>query len=216
MGIVDEFHKLYYNSKVWANETHWRGVKLEKFPTDLWILQEIIHRTKPNKIIETGTKYGGSAWFMADMLNLFLGYRRRDSYVMTIDINCDVDKKIDNPTKLGNILYIIGDSINRETERIVECRLFPEDKVMVVLDSAHDVDHVTKELETYSKFVTEGCYLIVEDTNLGGHPIMPGFGGGGPSVAVTEFLKTHKEFEIDRGCEKFMLTSNPGGFLKRI
>jgi len=63
--------------------------------------------------------------------------------------------------------------------------------------------------------VTTGSYLIVEDTNINGHPARPGWGPG-PMEAVETFLRETAAFVIDRGREKFMLTFNPNGYLKRI
>ncbi|MGI0056213.1 MAG: CmcI family methyltransferase, partial [Nitrosarchaeum sp.] len=63
--------------------------------------------------------------------------------------------------------------------------------------------------------VSKDNYLIVEDTAINGHPVEPNFGDG-PMEAVKEFLKTHDEFEIDKDKEKFLLTWNPNGYLKKI
>ncbi|MEN6576147.1 MAG: CmcI family methyltransferase [Phycisphaerales bacterium] len=38
----------------------------------------------------------------------------------------------------------------------------------------------------------------------------------GPTEAVLEFLKTHSNFVIDKSREKFLLTFNPNGYLKRV
>jgi cephalosporin hydroxylase len=86
---------------------------------------------------------------------------------------------------------------------------------MVILDSDHSKSHVLAELRAYSPFVSVGNYLVVEDTNVNGHPAYPGFGEG-PWEAVNEFLSGQDAFEVDRTREKFFLTFNPGGYLKRV
>ena len=84
----------------------------------------------------------------------------------------------------------------------------------MILDSDHSRDHVLDELRLYSRFVTPGGYLVVEDTNVNGHPVFPEHGPG-PMEAVEEFLAESDEFEIDLAREKFFLTFNPRGFLRK-
>jgi len=86
--------------------------------------------------------------------------------------------------------------------------------VLVVLDSDHSYAHVLSELLTLSRFVTPGSYLLVEDTNVNGHPVLPDFGPG-PMEAVIEFLDTSPEFVIDARREAFYFTMHPKGFLQR-
>ncbi len=86
---------------------------------------------------------------------------------------------------------------------------------MAILDSDHHKEHVLRELEIYSKFVTRESYIIVEDTNINGHPVRSKFGPG-PMEAVKEFLKMNDDFIIDRSREKFYLTFNPDGYLKKM
>lgn len=40
-----------------------------KLPLDLWIFQEIIHESKPDVIVEAGTFDGGSALYLATILD---------------------------------------------------------------------------------------------------------------------------------------------------
>jgi cephalosporin hydroxylase len=55
-GVTDAFHRLYYDSAVWK-DTYWRGTRAQKCPLDLWIYQEILHETRPDLILETGTAH---------------------------------------------------------------------------------------------------------------------------------------------------------------
>ena len=87
--------------------------------------------------------------------------------------------------------------------------------VLVVLDSDHSCANVLAELRAYQGFVTPGRYCVVEDGNVGGHPVRREFGAG-PFEAVRAFLAETDGFEIDREREKFYLTFNPSGYLRRV
>jgi len=202
--IVEQFHRFYYDSYVWQDATCWLGIATEKCPTDLWVYQEIIYQTKPSVIIECGTAQGGSALFLASMCDLM-----NSGKVLTIDIKDEVGRP-----RHPRIEYLIGSSTSREIVRRIEESLDGKDKVMVILDSNHTKEHVLNELRTYSRFVTKGNYLIVEDTNVNGHPVFPEHGPG-PLEAVSEFLKETKDFVADRDREKFFLTFSPNGYLRK-
>jgi cephalosporin hydroxylase len=176
---------------------------VQKCPLDLWVYQEIIYEVQPDLIIETGTCYGGSALFFANMLDL-LG----KGNVITIDIN----KENDLP-KHDRITYLNGSSIDSDILRHIWAAV-KNKRVLVNLDSDHTKDYVLKEMTCYAPFVTPGSYMIVEDTNVNGHPVCENHGPG-PFEAVEEFLKNNHEFMTDYTREKFMITQNPNGFLRR-
>jgi cephalosporin hydroxylase len=205
---VDWFHRNYYNAgtrgKTWS-DTFWLGVQALKCPFDLWVYQETIWELKPDVIIETGTANGGGALFLASICDM-LG----NGVIVTIDIE---DRK-DRP-KHNRIEYLTGSSTSREITNKLRKLVADKKKVMVLLDSDHHRDHVLSELRIYSRFVTKGSYIIVEDTNINGHPVAPDFGPG-PMEAIEEFLKSDKEFVIDKTKEKFHLTFNPNGYLKKV
>lgn len=206
---VNGFHRLFYytffTDMAGQNKNiHWFGIPISKCPFDLWIYQEMIHQIKPDFVIETGTDRGGSALFFASILDL-IGQGK----VITIDVN-NYSEKVNHP----RITKIIGDSVSAETFEQVK-KIVGGGTVMIVLDSDHRKKHVLREIELYSHFVSVGNYIVVEDTNINGQPVLPGWGEG-PMEAVVAFLKTRKDFEVDRSREKFMLTFYPKGFLKRI
>ena len=203
-ATVQSFHRLYYDSKVWR-DTYWQGVETQKTPLDLWIYQEILFELKPDVIVETGTFDGGSALYLATICDL-LGTGK----VVTVDIETRPYRP-----KHPRITYVEGySSTSVEAVAKVKAGIGEGNKVMVILDSDHGVRHVLEELRTYAGIVTSGQYLIVEDTNIGGHPVLDEFGPG-PMEALDAFLKDSSDFEIDASREKFYLTFNPRGFLKR-
>jgi cephalosporin hydroxylase len=110
---------------------------------------------------------------------------------------------------------LLGSSTSKEIVEKIKNSIKDKDRVMVILDSDHSKVHVLNELRIYSELVTRGSYLIVEDMCLNGHPVYPGFGLG-PMEAVEEFLKESKDFVADRRREKYYITFNPKGYLKRI
>lgn len=148
---------------------------------------------------------GGSALFLASMCDLV-----DNGKVATIDIEC----KEGRPTH-RRITYLLGSSTSKEIVEQLRKLISDKDKVMVILDSDHHKEHVLSELRIYSEFITKGSYLIVEDTNINGHPVVPEFGPG-PMEAADEFLKENKCFIVDRDKEKFYLTFNPNGFLRKM
>ncbi|MSU47590.1 MAG: cephalosporin hydroxylase [Opitutus sp.] len=206
--VVTRFHTLFYDSphfgRSWAG-SHWLGTPLWKSPLDLWIYQEILHETKPDLIVETGTYQGGSARYFASLCDL-MGRGR----VVTVDI----EDRAGRP-RHPRIEYVQGSSTDADVVRRVAGFVRPGERVMVVLDSDHSCAHVARELELYHPLVSVGCYLIVEDTNINGHPVWPDFGPG-PFEAVEGFLPRTRSFVRDRERERFLVTFHPGGFLRRI
>ena len=203
-AIVRQFHRVYYHygSKTWSN-TYWLGTQTQKCPLDLWIYQEILYELRPEAIVETGTASGGSALYLAGICDL-LGTGR----IVTVDV---VDRE---RPRHERITYLAGSSTEPEIAAQVADLVGNTAPVLVILDSDHSRDHVREELRLYAPLVTSGSYLIVEDTNVNGHPVSPEFGPG-PMEAVEEFLREDPEYSIDREREKFLLTFNPRGFLRK-
>ena len=201
--IID-FHNLFYDSRIFKKIT-WLGHKIWKNPLDLWIYQEIIHNKKPELIIETGSYSGASAHFLASMMNL----SGIQANVISVDII-----KVHFP-KAEGLQFITGSSIDINIFNEIKEKS-KNKKTMVILDSDHNKNHVLQELNLYSEIVSTNQYLIIEDTNLNGHPVISkGFNGQtpGPWEAVEEFMKNRSDFTIDTKMEKLLLTMHPNGFL---
>jgi len=183
--------------ETWAT-MEWRGRKILKSPTDLWMYAELLQRVRPELVIETGTYEGGSALFMADLMNVF-GISGK---VVTIDI---APRKVPEHMR---VTALAGSSLADNIVFHVTAMRDMTPKI-VILDSDHSYKHVLAELRLYSCFLASGDYLIVEDTSTD-------MLDGGPRRAVREFLADNQEFQIDQNCERLGLTFNRGGYLTKL
>lgn len=209
-SVLSEFHKRFYDDpNTWLKNT-WMGIPTQQNPNDVWITQEIIAEVRPDIIVETGTNRGGSALLWATILEQV----NPAGHVITVDIE---DKSADArafPIAEQRITFLTGSSTSSEVFSEI-ARRAKDKKVLVILDSDHRRDHVAEELRMYSKLVNEGSYIIVQDTNVNGHPVYPDFGPG-PMEAVRDFLNSTDEFEVDHERERLLFTMHPHGFLKRV
>ncbi len=203
--VIDDFHRIYYDaaSTTWQ-DTRWLGHRAMKLPSDLWLYQELIVETCPDLIIETGTHDGGGALYLACVCEL-IGNGR----VITVDIT-------EYPTRPSHprLEFVVASSVEPATVAMLAERAEGQ-RTMVILDSEHTEAHVTAELEALSPLVSVGCHLVVEDTNIHGHPVCPEFPRG-PAEALIPFLHAHDDFEVDPRDGKFLVSFNPGGVLRRV
>lgn len=181
-----------------SNTVKWRGIRVVKLPQDLILYAQTIWENKPDIIIETGTCFGGSALFFADMLEI-----NGKGTVLTIDRH---DRGIPPHPR---VKYFLGRSddpaILAEIEKLIEGK-----SVMASLDSLHTAACIKMEVEIYSKFITPGQFLVVEDlTHREGNP-------GGGLVVVDEFLEGNIKFKRVPVTEQFMdVAVSRFGWLKR-
>jgi cephalosporin hydroxylase len=192
-------------------ECRWMGLEVQKNPLDMWIYQEIIFEFRPDVIVEIGSLYGGSALFLASQLDLM-----GKGIVVTVDI-----ERAEYEAVHDRIVTVTGDSSSAPiVDRVA--RLCEDKTVMVIHDSDHNSGQVLKDMLAYAPMVSVGSYLIIEDGNV--DQFVPGTAGGmfgdfpegGPLVAIREFMKGNTEFEVDRERERYILTQNPEGYLKRV
>jgi len=197
----------------------WLGRPIIQFPQDIIAMQEIVWKVKPDLIIETGIAHGGGLIFYASILKLI-----DNGEVLGIDIDIRIHnkKEIKKHKMFKRIKMIEGSSTNEGVIKEVEKIVRKHKKVLVCLDSLHTHDHVLRELELYSKFVSKGSYLVIFDTVIeympkGFFKNRPWDKGNNPATAVRAFLKKNKNFIVDREIEnKLLITAAPGGYLKKI
>lgn len=213
----------------------WLGRPIIQYPQDMVAMQELIWKTRPDLIIETGIAHGGSLIMSASLLAL-LDYcdavvngqmidpskPKRKVLGVDIDIRSHNRAAIEAHPMANRIEMIQGSSIDPVIIQEVRNRVKPRSRVLVCLDSNHTHDHVLAELEAYAPLVTQENYCVVFDTVINDIPpnIPPdrSWGpGNSPMTAVWEYLKTHSEFEIDKAIDtKLQISVAPNGYLKRI
>jgi len=198
----------------------WLGLPIIQFPQDMVAIQEIIWRTKPDIIIETGVARGGSLMLSASILHLLNG--KGKVIGVDIDIREHNRKAIEAHPLAFRIDLVEGSSIASDTIQKIAKLIQATDKVMVILDSNHTYAHVLKELELYSPWVSAGHYLLVMDTVIESMPSdyfpnRPWGKGDNPKIAVHDFLKTTDRFEVDEAIpNKLLITVAEDGYLKCI
>ncbi len=218
-STTDRFHNLFYKDPNTIERNRWMGIPAIQNPNDVWITQEILFEVKPDFVIEAGAYMGGSAAMWAMMLREVNPSGR----VITIDIQDFVGEARKLPIFKERVDFLLGSSTAPEIVAEVSRRVMGH-RVVVILDSDHHKAHVLKELKAYADLVQEGGYIIVQDSNINGHPVViaPTDSASmyanqpGPMEALTEFLASDKRFKIDLDRERLMLTMNPNGYLRRV
>lgn len=198
----------------------WMGRPIIQYPQDMLAMQEIIWAVQPDLIIETGIAHGGSLVYYASLLEL----QGKDGLVLGIDIDIRAHNRaaIEAHPMARRIQMIEGSSIDAGIVDRVADVARSRKRILVTLDSNHTHEHVLKELQLYSPFVTEGSYLVVFDTVVEDmpksmFPDRPWGPGDNPKTAVHEFMRTNDRFVIDNQIEnKLLLTVAPDGYLRCV
>jgi cephalosporin hydroxylase len=174
----------------------WMGVRALKNPLDAWVYQEILYEVRPDTVVELGNALGGGTLFLANLLDLIGGGK-----VIAVDVSHDAFEP-EHP----RITTITGRTEDVADQVAELC----EGTTVVIHDADHSEEAVYRDLHLYGPLVTPGSYLIVED---GVRDLLSD--ETGPVAAIDRFLEDTDLFERDESRERFLLTYNPGGFLKR-
>jgi cephalosporin hydroxylase len=208
----------YRYSYLWT----WLGVPIIQMPADVLAMQEVVWRTQPDVIIETGIARGGSVVFFASLLAII---GKGKVIGVDIDIRPHNRDTIEKHPQSSRITLIQGSSVAPETLNRVRAEIPADATVMVVLDSDHSRDHVLAELRAYAPLVSLGHYLICADTVLGlitsdQTPVNRSkvwYPGNEPLSALRAFLAEDDRFEVDPEINgKLIVASSTGGYVRRV
>lgn len=127
----------------------YRDLDMWKSADDLARYRRILETTTPDVVVETGTRWGGFAAWLADTFGVD---------VVTVDITAPSTVA----QRWPGVTAVTGDSTNLAvTMRVAD--LVRGRRTMVSLDSDHHFAHVQAEIRAYGPLVSPGCYLVVED-----------------------------------------------------
>ncbi len=215
--------------KVGWNQKHlysftWLGRPIIQLPDDILRVQEVIWKLKPDVIIETGIAHGGSLIFYASLCKM-IGHGKVVG--IDIDIRAHNRKEIEKHDLYPFITMFEGSSIEPEMVEQVKAQINPGDKVLVLLDSNHTYEHVSKELELYSDLVSVDSYIVSTDGLMKDLTDVPRgekyWDKDNPSQAALDFVSKHENFEIsypdwlfNESDITFPLTHWPNAWVKRI
>lgn len=189
-----------------AGNRHVKPDGMLKLDEDLERYRQIIEATKPEVVVETGTRAGASArWFARLGLD-----------VITVDVSGDLLDP-ENATH-HRIVPILGDAKDPAVAAKV-ADLVGGRRCMVSLDSDHSGPHVAEEIALYGPLVTPGCYLVVEDGIFGYATrtlrTQHGLGDmvGSPLDAIEKHLDGNPDWSRDVAIERLSpVTHHPAGF----
>jgi cephalosporin hydroxylase len=199
-------------------ELTWMGRPIIQFGGDMIMLQQLIWEVKPDIFIETGIAHGGSLIYTASLFELM----GNDGQVIGIDVEIRSHNRIEIEahSMYKRIKMIEGSSIAETTITELEKLLDTRKTIMVMLDSNHSRDHVLSELRLYSKYVTVGSYIVVQD---GAQEWVcdiprgkPEWKEDNPLAAIDLLLKENNDFIIDETYTRLGITQSPNGYLKKI
>jgi len=208
----------------------WLGRPIIQLPDDMIRIQEVIYQVQPDVIIETGIAHGGSLIYYASILSAIDKGR-----VVGIDIEIREHNRIEIENhKLFELITLIEKSSTDDlTVRQLKKQIEDKETVLVILDAAHDYNHVMRELQLYSDLVTKDSYIVVTDGSqefLGSTPRAkkdyPGYfenwEHNNPKKAAMDFVFENDQFEIveplfpfNEGKIDFRVTHWPSAYIKK-
>jgi cephalosporin hydroxylase len=211
-------------------EHSWLGVPVWQLADDLVALQRMVVDAQPRWIVETGTKFGGSAIFFASLLAM-LGRPAGEGGVITVDLHETKEARDvlqDKPHRYAPWVRrrLVGDAKAPQVLSAVRAAIAADPgPVMVFLDDWHDGDHVYAELQAYAPLVTPGGILVVADTtfeDIADTPAAapsekyPDARKSNPRVALRRFLAERRDFEVLTRYTATGASNFPDSVLRRV
>ena len=126
---------------------------------DVAIYSQLLGLVKPKTVIEFGSLYGGSALYIADTLKM---QGTTNGHVYSVDIDLSLLDPRVKDLKPDNLTFIQGD-MHKIEEVFPPTTLESLPHPWVLIEDAHA--NSLGVLEHFHKFMTEGDYIVYDDTD---------------------------------------------------
>jgi len=187
---------------------HYRGVPMLKNPFDAALYPKLLWKLKPRTIFEIGSKSGGSALWMGDMIDTF----GIDARVHSLDIVRVT--AVSHP----RVTFLEGDGRALKKSFSAEFLQDQPKPWLVIEDADHHYETSSAVLRFFHPWLKPEDYIVVEDGIIS-DLVEDAECNSGPHRALKEFLQQHSgTYEIDgEYCDFFgyNMTWCTNGFLKK-
>ncbi len=187
----------------------YRDVPLLKNPFDLALYPRLLWASKPRTIFEIGSKSGGSALWMGDLLNAY----GIDGHIHSLDI-VKVER-VSHP----RVSFLEGNGRDPGATFTPERLARLPRPWLVIEDADHAYETSIAVLKFFDPLLQPGEYIIVEDGIIS-DLTEDAAANSGPHRALKEFLAARRgAYEIDSGyCDFFgyNLTWCTNGWLRKV
>lgn len=213
-----------WRARMWQHtDDSYAGVRLSKFPEDLRVYEHLLWFDAPNVVIEIGAQFGASTLWFRDRLRALTSYGRIETpKVIAIELDIDLLREHlerDHADHLGDIELVGGDVTDPELPDRIRGLIGPNDRCMVIEDSAHTFETTIAALKGFARFVPPRGFFVVEDGCVDVEEMrIRADWPRGVLPAVREWLNTPegREFEVRPEIEVYGITCHPGGYLQRV
>jgi cephalosporin hydroxylase len=190
----------------------YKGVPTYKSPFDIALYQLLLWEQKPRTLIEIGSKWGGSALWLSDVLRSY----NVDYTIHSVDIHPPEKRKF------PGVFFHSGDGRTLADTLSSDLLAQMRRPLMVIEDADHRPATTLSVLRFFDPWLRPGEYIVIEDG------IVDDFFDkeqmdqleGGPRPAIADFLEERgADYEIDaRLCDFFgpNVTWNVNGYLRRV
>ncbi len=194
-----------WEQQAWR-ETTWLGHRVARYPTDLHSYQELLSQVRPEVVVvarrRRGPRRPGPVRGVGD----------RPARPRPRCWPSGGPGPASGPSTSGSPT---STATARSPEVVAQVAGGVGAGTAVVFVGLGASARVVAAFEAYAPLVAVDSYVVIENTVVNGCPVASSFGPG-PHEAVNDLLRRHRDFVPDVAFERYTVTFNKNGFLRRM